>query len=464
MRIELDSKFSYFWTYFKLIGFMKRSKIAIIGSVGLAAIFFGYYLFKNSEEFTESNGIVGVASKVNASLKGLGCLVNDESNSKEHAFNFSQMAFSKSQNASGLLSRYSLEEYLPEIGDQGDVGSCVGWATAYYGLTIVKRIEKGRDYPEFSALSVFNRFCYLKGLDPCGGGSYIDGCLSLLVTKGCPFVRDYDKPNCSVDANNKRYSDCLFSFERLQHNNVNQLKLSLANNCPVVIGLEVFVGGLGNNLNSKFLDSNGVAKMEVFRTSKSPVGGHALCVVGYDDNVGGGAFKIANSWGKNWGKSGFFWLRYKDLDMVRCAFSMFTNDVLDNNSTNKSLKTRALSISNETADNMYLALGYDTPKGIQTKGWFRIEAGLSRNVDISQRSTNGIYYILMDEDGNILEGKNNVKTMPLKKISFDLYAKDVGSEETSNFQYTAWIPSNKKSVQTVKLYRVDKEFRLDACR
>lgn len=129
--------------------------------------------------------------------------------------------------------------------------------------------------------------------------------------------------------------------------------------------------------------------------------------------------------------------------MVRCAFSMFTNDVLDNNSTNKSLKTRALSINNETADNMYLALGYDTPKGIQTKGWFRIEAGLSRNVDISQRSTNGIYYILMDEDGNILEGKNNVKTMPLKKISFDLYAKDVGSEETSNFQYTAWMPSNK---------------------
>ena len=39
-----------------------------------------------------------------------------------------------------LLKRYSLETYLPEIGDQGDVGSCVGWAATYYGLTIVKRI------------------------------------------------------------------------------------------------------------------------------------------------------------------------------------------------------------------------------------------------------------------------------------------------------------------------------------
>lgn len=464
MRIELDIKFSYFWTYFKPTGSMKSSKIVLMGSVGLISIFLAYYLIKNSEEFNERNVIVGAASKVTASLRGLGCLVNNENNYKEHAFNFSQMAFTKSQNANGLLSRYSLEEYLPEIGDQGDVGSCVGWATAYYGLTIVKRIEKGRDYPEFSALSVFNRFCYLKGLDPCGGGSYIDGCLSLLVTKGCPFVRDYDKPNCSVDANNKRYTDCLYSFERLQHNNVNQLKLSLVNNCPVVIGLEVFVGGLGNTLNSKFLDSNGVAKMDVFRTSKYPVGGHALCVIGYDDNVGGGAFKIANSWGKSWGKSGFFWLRYKDLDMVRCAYSMFSNTVLDKNNTNSHFKTSALSIYNETAENLYLALGYDTPKGIQTKGWFRIEAGLSRNIDVSQRSTNGVYYILMDEDGNVLEGKNKVKSLPLKNISFDLNARDEGSEGSSNYQYSEWLPSNKKTIQSIKVYLDNDELQLEAIR
>jgi hypothetical protein len=59
-----------------------------------------------------------------------------------------------------LLTRYSLEAYLPEIGDQGDVGSCVGWASAYYGLTVVKRIEHGRNYPVFSALSAYNRYCF----------------------------------------------------------------------------------------------------------------------------------------------------------------------------------------------------------------------------------------------------------------------------------------------------------------
>jgi hypothetical protein len=204
--------------------------------------------------------------------------------------------------------------------------------------------------------------------------------------------------------------------------------------------------------------------MDVFRSSKYPVGGHALCVVGYDDNVGGGAFKIANSWGKNWGKSGFFWLRYKDLDMVRCAYSMFSNTVLDHNTAKSHFKTRALSISNETNDNLYLALGYDTPKGLQTKGWFRIESGLTRNIDISQRLNNGIFYILMDEDGNVLEGKTKDKSLPLKKISFDMYAKEVGSEETLNFQYSAWTPSNKKTIQSVKVYFDNDEVRLEAIR
>ncbi|MFM2038445.1 MAG: hypothetical protein RL432_1384 [Bacteroidota bacterium] len=461
MRIELDIKFSYFWKYFneRIFG-MNNYKIAFLSLVVPVSIICQYYRVDSYQQSLQQHSKSGELLDIHSTKSNL----KKENNFPKKTPYSSEREQTCHYNSTGLLTQYSLEEYLPEIGDQGDVGSCVGWATAYYGLTIVKRIEKGKDYPEFSPLSVFNRFCYLKGLDPCGGGSYIDGCLSLLVTKGCPFVRDYDKPNCSVDANNKRYSDCLFSFERLQHNNVNQLKLSLVNNCPVVIGLEVFVGGLGNTLNSKFLDSNGVAKMDVFRSSKYPVGGHALCVVGYDDNVGGGAFKIANSWGKNWGKSGFFWLRYKDLDMVRCAYSMFSNTVLDHNTAKSHFKTRALSISNETNDNLYLALGYDTPKGLQTKGWFRIESGLTRNIDISQRLNNGIFYILMDEDGNVLEGKTKDKSLPLKKISFDMYAKEVGSEETLNFQYSAWTPSNKKTIQSVKVYFDNDEVRLEAIR
>ncbi|NBP30728.1 MAG: hypothetical protein EBV23_14340, partial [Flavobacteriia bacterium] len=71
---------------------------------------------------------------------------------------------------------------------------------------------------------------------------------------------------------------------------------------------------------------------------------------------------------------------------------------------------------------------------------------------------------LMDEDGNVLEGKSKDKSLPLKKISFDLNAKDEGSEGSSSYRYAEWLPTNKKTIQSVKVYRDNNEFRLEANR
>ena len=38
-----------------------------------------------------------------------------------------------------------------------------------------------------------------------------------------------------------------------------------------------------------------------------------MCVIGYDDNMYGGAFQIINSWGTWWGDQGFFWAKYEDF-------------------------------------------------------------------------------------------------------------------------------------------------------
>lgn len=90
---------------------------------------------------------------------------------------------------SKLIPRYSLENYLPAIGDQGDIGSCTGWATTYYGMTIVKRIERGMNMPVFSPLSTYNRYSYLDKKSPDASGAWILPCLALLTRKGCPTVR-----------------------------------------------------------------------------------------------------------------------------------------------------------------------------------------------------------------------------------------------------------------------------------
>lgn len=53
----------------------------------------------------------------------------------------------------------------------------------------------------------------------------------------------------------------------------------------------------------------------------SSSGGHALCIVGYDDNKYGGSFKFLNSWGAKYGDNGYVWMPYAD-------FSNCVNEVM----------------------------------------------------------------------------------------------------------------------------------------
>ena len=41
--------------------------------------------------------------------------------------------------------------------------------------------------------------------------------------------------------------------------------------------------------------------------------GHAMVLVGYDDNKNGGSFLILNSWGDEWGSKGTIWVKYADF-------------------------------------------------------------------------------------------------------------------------------------------------------
>ena len=44
--------------------------------------------------------------------------------------------------------------------------------------------------------------------------------------------------------------------------------------------------------------------------------GHAMAVVGFDDNKYGGAFRILNSWGTAWADQGYVWMRYDDYAVI----------------------------------------------------------------------------------------------------------------------------------------------------
>lgn len=61
----------------------------------------------------------------------------------------------------------------------------------------------------------------------------------------------------------------------------------------------------GTSVSESFLQHDGGALIDRPQGSDPIVGGHAMCVVGYDGDM----FRIANSWGVSWRDNGFAWLR-----------------------------------------------------------------------------------------------------------------------------------------------------------
>jgi hypothetical protein len=94
-------------------------------------------------------------------------------------------------------------------------------------------------------------------------------------------------------------------FERTAPNNEKKerVRKSLFEGKPVIIGM---------NTPNSFQGLRG--KLWQARESHSfDYGGHAMTVIGYDDDKYGGAFEIQNSWGTNWGNGGYIWIKYQDF-------------------------------------------------------------------------------------------------------------------------------------------------------
>jgi hypothetical protein len=87
------------------------------------------------------------------------------------------------------------------------------------------------------------------------------------------------------------------------------MKQQLNQGAPVVIGMMVggsFMQEMEHQ--EKWIPNDNDYQMSGF-------GGHAMCVIGYDDFKFGkdGGFQIMNSWGTDWGKNGIAWVSYPDF-------------------------------------------------------------------------------------------------------------------------------------------------------
>lgn len=233
-----------------------------------------------------------------------------------------QHAILTSDSYRGLPSSVSLEQYCPTAGSQGKFGTCVGFASAYALRTIlfVKAMREAGysadpNLHQFSPTFVYEQIKFRDDID-CSKGSYISDALNLLQDKGVATLKTMPY-QCGTSISQELLKEGS-NFKILSY-------LTLFNSANISADQKVLVTkkalSEGNPciLGFKTTKSFKVRTMDIWRqqtTDDEPEAvrlGHAMCIVGYDDNKYGGSFRVLNSWGTTWGDKGFIWIPYKEF-------------------------------------------------------------------------------------------------------------------------------------------------------
>lgn len=254
-----------------------------------------------------------------------------------------------------LPERVTLEQYAPQRLNQGKQGSCVAWSSAYSARTIMRARETGEnpDQIAFSPSFLYNQI----GLDNCQGSYIIRAMESMNKVGALPLKKfPYNEEDCTSQPQQYQLQEAsaykINGFNRLSKSgddykvDMLAIKQNLAQGAPVVIGAMVGGSFMGEMKGQKvWIPSRS-------DYSKMGFGGHAMCVIGYDDYLEGGAFQIMNSWGTEWGENGVAWIRYKDFDFfVKEAYGIYPmGNAVKQNENQLQAEFGLVSYNNQTGD------------------------------------------------------------------------------------------------------------------
>ena len=219
---------------------------------------------------------------------------------------------------------YSLEKYCPTPGNQGNYGTCVAFANGYGVATLL--YAKAHNITDkviinkyiFSPTFLYEQIKNTADNDCQKGADPIKALLTMMqmgeaLLKTVPYNCGSSISTDAVkEAFNYRISDASIlyangvkDYDKPEQARIDLTKKALLEGSPVSTGF---------NLPETFFKITS----DVWEPSPGEVlsdwkhNGHAMVVVGYDDNKAGGAFRILNSWGTGWADKGYVWIKYPD--------------------------------------------------------------------------------------------------------------------------------------------------------
>ena len=213
---------------------------------------------------------------------------------------------------------------MTPVKNQGRLGSCVSFATIalkewqewqeYLKVKNRGQLTTNR-YSDLSEQWVYHEAKKIDGIR--GEGTTIRAALTVLKNYGVPpeeswLYSDRIKGTPKKDSKSKAHFTRIGDFFRINHN-INHLRLALLHT-PVPIGVIT--------TDSFMRSSDGIIKDDKINRGKH--GGHAICLVGYNDKTK--LFKFKNSWSVHWGQKGYGYISY-DYFKKYCMVAWAVKDI-----------------------------------------------------------------------------------------------------------------------------------------
>ncbi len=225
--------------------------------------------------------------------------------------------------SAGLPLSVDLREWCSPIEDQGKINSC----TAHAAITLVEYFQRRAFGQHLDASRLFlykvtRNLLHWKG----DRGAFSRTTMKALALLGVPPEEYWPYDEAKLDEEPPAFCYALASnyraieYYRIDSKGVTrdvvlqQVKANLAANRPVMFGM-LFHYGCRDQAQI-------TGKIPIPSDSDTLWFGHNMAAVGYDDNIKikntdptgietTGAFLVKNSWGTEWGESGYGWLPYE---------------------------------------------------------------------------------------------------------------------------------------------------------
>ena len=285
----------------------------------------------------------------------------------------------------------SQSKYFPAIGDQGNEGSCGAFSTTYYQFTYMNALARDWDITNNDTSKIFSpKWTYNFVNNGIDSGSTFPDIYNVLLTNGAATWRDFPYVaghyrDWSTDANvwcnaiNYRIN----SKGAIEYLNTDtgliNLKKSLNDGYILTFGTDIrsWQYIVSRDDPSTTADDQYVGKALCSDVVGNSGTGHAMTIVGYNDNIWidlnrngivdineKGAFKIANSWGTTyiWGDEGFTWLSYNAIKNGAIwgnkaywitAKSSYTPKLLAEFTLNSNLRNKLLVVLKDSNNSSY---------------------------------------------------------------------------------------------------------------